>query len=228
MIGKYLTGDEEYSMDNNRRILIVGAGRFAADVADLIDDIPGSSVVGFVVDRPPFEPGKMLLGRPIHWIDDLDDFDKSCQAVCAIGSWKRMDIISKVAQKGFQFTTVIHPSARISRTAEVEAGTIISGGVQVAAQVQIGRHVIINRGALIGHNDRIFDYAYIAPGANLAGNITIGARTWIGLGANILEDLIIGEQCIIGAGSLLTRDVPDRVKAVGSPAMIIEKEIQGF
>jgi acetyltransferase-like isoleucine patch superfamily enzyme len=48
------------------------------------------------------------------------------------------------------------------------------------------------------------------------------------LGANILEYLTIGKQCIIGAGSLVTKDVPDRVKVVGLPAMIIEKEIQGL
>jgi acetyltransferase EpsM len=215
-------------MEETQKLLIIGAGRLAVDVADLIQDIPGFLVVGFMIDRPPFERGSTLLGQPIHWIDELADFNSSYKAVCAIGSTKRAEIIQKVEAAGIQFASIIHPSARVSRMAEVGAGTIVSGGVQVASSVKIGRHVIINRGALIGHMVSIHDYAYIAPGANIAGNVTIGSQTWVGLGANILEYLTIGNQCIIGAGSLVTKDVPDRVKVVGMPAMIIEREIEGL
>lgn len=212
----------------NINLLVIGASRLAEDVTDMIDDIPGMNVVGYVVDQPPFEPGATLLGRPIYWIDELDRLDKSIQAICAIGSTRRVNIIEKVVQKGFGFATVIHPSARVSRTAVVGLGTIISGGAQVPAQVRIGKHVIINRGALIGHHDVINDYVFIGPGANLAGGVSIGSRTFVGMGANILQDLSIGEQCIVGAAALVTRDIPDRVKVVGSPAMIVEKEIHGF
>ena len=215
-------------MAETQKLLIVGAGRLAVDVADMIDDIPGLDVVGFVVDQPPFEHGSTLLGQPIYWIDELANFASTYKAVCAIGSTKRIGIVKKVEEIGLQFINVIHPSARVSRRAEIGSGTIISGGVQVASLVKIGQHVIINRGALIGHMVAIHDYAYIAPGANIAGNATIGSQTWVGLGANILEYVSIGQQCIIGAGSLVTKDVPDRVKVVGMPAMIIEKEIQGL
>ncbi|MGB8214479.1 MAG: acetyltransferase [Anaerolineales bacterium] len=215
-------------MEENRKLLILGAGRLAVDVADMLEDIPGFEVAGFVVDQPPFEPGAQLIGRPVHWIDDLAGFKDNCQAVCAIGSTKRVDIITKVARMGFQFANVIHPSARVSRTASIGEGTIISGGVQIAAQTQIGRHVIINRGALIGPFDIIHDYVTIAPGANIPANVTIGPRTWVGLGANILEYITIGERCIIGAGSLVAKNVPDRVKVVGMPAMVVEREVEGL
>jgi len=211
-----------------QKLLIIGAGRLAVDVADLIEDIPELKVIGFVVNQPPFEHGSTLLGKPIYWIDELVNFDESCKAVCAIGSTKRVDIIRQVEENGIQFINVIHPSARVSRMAVVGTGTIISGGAQVSAETKIGCHVIINRGALIGPFNTICDYAYIAPGATIAANVTIGRQTWVGLSANILEYLTIGEQCVIGAGSLVTKDVPDRVKVVGMPAMIVEKEIHGL
>ena len=198
------------------------------DVADFIEDIPGLKVVGFVVNQPPFVHGSTLLGKPIYWIDELATFDDSYKAVCAIGSTKRIDIIRHVEEHGIQFANVIHPSARVSKTAVVGTGTIISGGAQVSAETKIGRHVIINRGALLGPFNTICDYAYIAPGVNIAANVTVGRQTWVGLGANVLEYLTIGEQCVIGAGSLVTKDVPDRVKVVGMPAMIVEKDIFGI
>jgi acetyltransferase EpsM len=215
-------------MDGPQRILILGAGRLAVDVADMIQDIAGLSVMGFAVDQRPFERGSMLRGQPVYWIDELVDLGADYKAICAIGSARRAGIIGTVGQMGISFISVIHPSARVSRSARVGEGTIISGGVQVAAEARIGRHVIVNRGALIGPFDVIHDYAYVAPGANLAANVTIGSHTWVGLGANILERLSVGEQCIVGAGSLVTKDVPDRVKAVGVPAAVIERDIQGY
>ncbi len=215
-------------MQSSLKVLILGAGRLAIDVADMMEDVPGLTVAGFVVNVPPFDRGSTLLGRPIYWIDDLADFDDSYTAVCAIGSSKRSGIIQAAQEKGICFTSLVHPSARVSRSATIGEGTIISGGVQVAAQAAIGRHVIINRGALIGPFDVINDYTYVAPGANLTANVTIGSRTWIGLGANILERLSVGDESIVGAGSLVTKDVPSRVKVVGAPAMIIEKDIQAY
>jgi sugar O-acyltransferase (sialic acid O-acetyltransferase NeuD family) len=215
-------------MQNTQKVLILGAGRLAVDLADMIEDIPGWSVVGFVVDQPPFDRGSKVLERPVYWIDEVGDLDHTYMAVCAIGSSKRAGIIQAIEEHGFQFTKVVHPSARVSKSAMIGPGTIISAGAQVAAQATIGRHVIVNRGALVGPFDAIHDYSYIAPGANLAANVTVGSRTWIGLGANILERLSIGEQSIVGAGSLVTKDVPSRVKVVGVPAMVLEKDIQAY
>ncbi len=206
-------------------ILILGAGRLAVDVADMIADTPRLRVIGFVIDQPPFEPGSTLMGLPVHWIDELAELEGSPRAVCAIGSSRRAGIVQNAAEYGLEFTRVIHPSARVSRSATIGEGTIISGGVQVAAEADIGKHVIINRGALIGPFDVIHDFAYVAPGANLTANVTVGSRTWIGLGVNILERISVGDGSIVGAGSLVTQDVPAHVKVVGVPAMVLEKDI---
>ncbi len=68
----------------------------------------------------------------------------------------------------------------------------------------------------------------ISPGANLAGDVVVGKRTYVGMGAIVLEKRRIGEQSIIGAAAVVTRDVPDRVKAMGMPARIIAKNVEGL
>lgn len=213
---------------NPQKLLILGTGTFAMDVADLVSDIPDLQVVGFVASMPPYEPGSTMLGLPIYWVDELSRFDDSHRAVCALVTTKRYRFIQQAEALGIRFTRIIHPTARVSRMAKVGVGTIINAGVQVATHTEIGEHVVINRGALIGHHNMIHDYATISPGANLAGDVTVGRRAWVGLGANILEKRTIGEQAIVGAGSLVTHDVADRVKVVGVPARIVEEGVEGL
>lgn len=209
-------------------LIILGAGSFALDVADLVSDIPQYRVVGFAVNLPPYAPGATLLDLPVYWIDDLAPLAATHQAVGAMVSTRRYQFVQQVEALGFTFATIIHPSARVSRRATVGAGTVINGGVQVANQTRIGRHVVINRGANIGHDNVIQDFATISPGANLAGNVTVGYRAYVGLGANVLEKRTIGDQAIVGAGALVNRDVPPRAKAVGVPARVIEEGIDGL
>lgn len=215
-------------MPRTQKLLILGAGHLAMDVADQIEDLPGLEVTGFVVSQPYYQPGAELLGKPVYSLDELDKFERSIHVVCVIGTTRRLDFIRQVEALGFQFETIIHPTARVSRRATLAPGAVICSGAQIPAGVEIGRHVIVNRGALLGPLDKLGECACISPGANLAAGVTIGAQTWIGLGANILEGLTIGAGCLVGAGALVTKNVPDHVKVVGAPAMIIEKDIQPY
>jgi sugar O-acyltransferase (sialic acid O-acetyltransferase NeuD family) len=216
-------------MTNSRTpLLILGASAAAMDVTDLVSDLPQFDVVGYVVSVPPYQPGSMLLDRPIYWVDDIARFASTHLALCAIGSTRRYELIERVSGMGFQFATLIHPTARVSRMASIGEGSIISSGAQVATHSAIGQHVFINRGALIGHHTTIGQYCTIAPGANLASNITIGQRVWVGLGANVLEKRTIGECAVVGAGSLVMKDVQPRTKVMGVPAVVIERDVDGY
>jgi maltose O-acetyltransferase len=51
--------------------------------------------------------------------------------------------------------------------------------------------------------------------------ITIGDGAWLGGGVIVCPGVSIGEQAVIGAGSVVTRDIPPRVLAVGSPCKVV-------
>lgn len=211
-----------------RRLIILGTGTFAMEVTDLVSDLTGWEVDGFVASLPPYEPGMQILGRPVYWVDEVTRFTTTHLAICALVTTQRYKFIEQVEKMGMHFATIIHPSARVSRMAMVGEGTLISSGVQIATHTSIGRHVVVNRGALIGHHNAIHDFVTISPGANLAGNITVERRAWIGLGANLLEKITIGECAIVGAGSLVLKDVPDHVKVMGVPAVVLEHNVDGL
>ena len=53
--------------------------------------------------------------------------------------------------------------------------------------------------------------------------VIIGDRVWIGADALVLRGVTIGDDSVIGAGSIVTRDIPPRSLAVGSPAVVIKE-----
>lgn len=53
-------------------------------------------------------------------------------------------------------------------------------------------------------------------------DVTIGHDVWIGGRVTICPGVSIGNGVTVGAGSLVTKDVPDNVLVVGSPAKIVK------
>src|SRR5437870_1475326 len=89
------------------KLLILGAGTLAMEVADLVSDIPEFEVEGFAVSVPPYQPGSQLLGHPIYWVEQLSQFADSHQAICAIGTTKRYQFTQQAEASGMRFATII-------------------------------------------------------------------------------------------------------------------------
>jgi sugar O-acyltransferase (sialic acid O-acetyltransferase NeuD family) len=209
------------------KIVILGTSLFAPEVFDLINDTGKYEVTAFIENWDKEKTNQPLLGRQVVWIDDAAPLTSSHKAVCSLGTTHRQEFIQQARALGFQFTTIIHPTARLSSMSAVGEGSILSAGVIVASNTKIGNHVIINRGSLIGHNTVIHDYVTISPGANIAGVVTVGEASYISIGAIVLDRITIGHHALVGAGAVVTRDVPDRVQVMGIPAKITKKDIGG-
>ena len=62
-----------------------------------------------------------------------------------------------------------------------------------------------------------------ATGLESGRAIGIGDDVWLGGGAIVNPGVTIGSGTTVGAGSVVTRDLPDRVFAAGSPARVIRE-----
>lgn len=209
-----------------RRLLILGTRTFASEIADWSREIPGVEVVGFVENRDRGRCADLLDGLPIVWVEDLASRIADHVFACGLGTTQRGRFVAQVAAMGARFTTLVHPTARVSPTSRLGDGSLVNVFGAIAAHTVLGAHVSVNRGALVGHHDGIGDYVTIGPGARIGGNTRIGARTYVGMGAIVLDNLTVGEGCVIGAGAVVTRDLPDRVLAVGVPARIAKTDIE--
>ena len=118
-----------------------------------------------------------------------------------------------------------------------EAVLIIGKNVQVNDYVHIGaidsitigdNTLIASKVFITDHNHGVFeDLSELAippiKRALSSKAVSIGKNVWIGENVSILPGVSIGDGSIIGAGSVVTKDIPNSVIAVGSPARVIKK-----
>lgn len=210
-----------------RPLLILGTTPYALVFADAFSDLPQFEVVGFVENMERARCQQPHGGLPVHWIDDITPWRESHAVVCCLSTTHRDRYIQSVREMGFQFATLIHPTATVSRKSSLDEGTSLNIGGIVAGFTRIGRYVQINRGVTIGHHTVIEDYVTIQPGVNIAGNCHIGPQTYIGIGTTVVDGIRIGARSVVGAGAVVTKDLPDRVLAVGVPAKVVKEGIDG-
>lgn len=98
--------------------------------------------------------------------------------------------------------------------------------------IRCGNKITIGDDCAISHNVTIMDsdfHVMIIDGEEKPRHgtgVEIGNNVWIGTGVTILENVHIGDGAVIAAGSLVTKDIPARCLAVGSPAVVVEENIE--
>lgn len=89
------------------------------------------------------------------------------------------------------------------------------------APVHIGANVLFGPAVQVYTASHPLDAAERRQGLEFGKPITIGNDVWIGGAAVICPGVTIGDGAVIGAGSVVTRSLPARVFAAGSPCRII-------
>ena len=205
-------------MTTHPSIYLVGAGGHAKVIADILIE-SGRPPVAFLDEAPKHN---RVLGIPV--IRGLEIPEPNAAVVVAIGdNFLRQQIAARFSS----FAIAIHPSAWVSRDAEIGPGTVVMAGAVINAGARVGAHCIINTHASVDHDSLIDDFAHIAPGATLGGNVHVGTGCMIGLGANVVHGRSIGAHSVIGAGSTVVRDITGNVVAFGSPARVIRPRVAG-
>jgi sugar O-acyltransferase (sialic acid O-acetyltransferase NeuD family) len=207
-----------------RPILIVGAGGHGAVLADALL-AAGEPVIG-MTDRASALHDTQVCGVRVIG----DDSALSAYAplsvflvngIGTVGSprdaarWTRQRAL---ADAGWEFASVRHPSAVISRFAAIANGAQLMAGcvVQVGATVGVG--AIVNSAAVIEHGTTIGAWSHVAPGAVVCGDVSVGQRSLIGAGAVVRQGIAIGDDCVIAAGAVVVRDVASGSLVRGVPA----------
>lgn len=65
-------------------------------------------------------------------------------------------------------------------------------------------------------DEAILDQGWTSEGIEIANNC------WLGAKVTVLDGVNIGESAVIGAGAVVTKSLPQRVVAVGSPARVVK------
>lgn len=214
-------------MEPARPLLILGTTAFALVFVDAFSELGTYQVAGFVENLDRQKCARNHGDLPVHWIEDIGPLRGTHAAICCLSTTFRDRFVLPVKQMGFEFATLVHPTAHVSSKSTVGEGTSLSVGCIVAGYTRFGRYVQVNRGVTIGHHTEIGDFVTIQPGVNLAGNCRVDPHVYLGIGATVVDGVRIGAHSVVGAGAVVTEDVPDRVLVVGVPARVVKEGIEG-
>jgi sugar O-acyltransferase (sialic acid O-acetyltransferase NeuD family) len=136
----------------------------------------------------------------------------------AVDGPQRRTLTEAILTRGGEIPALVHPSAVMSASARIGAGTLLSAGVIVQMDAVVGRCCSLHTAASVDHDNVHEDGVTLAPGVRLAGHVSVGEGAFIGLGAVVKGGTRIGRNAIVGAGAVVLRNVPDAATVVGNPA----------
>ena len=213
-----------------KKIVIIGSGGFAKEVAFLIEDINKQNqewnFLGYIdqsADIGSFN-GKYRVFQKDEWLENVD-FE--VYVVFGIGNPQLISKIHKklVANQNIKYPNLVHPNVvgdweRIKKG----VGNIITAGNIFTTDIEFGSFNVFNLDCTIGHDTIIGSYNIFNPSVNLSGGLDIGDECLIGTGAQILQYKKIVSQTIVGAGAVVTKDILEPGIYVGSPAKKLERK----
>lgn len=211
-----------------RQVAVYGGGEFGREVAWLVQEC-GQNVACFI-DDDESKQGKVLNEIPVMSLAEARRVFPSAGVVGGVGIPKtRQFVVTKAADAGYGFATLVHPRVERSRWVEIGEGTVICAGNILTTNITLGRHVQINLDCTVGHDVVMDDFATLAPGVHVSGCVRLGQHVYVGTGAVIINGtqgvpLTIGDDAVVGAGACVTESVPPGVTVVGVPARPIERK----
>ena len=121
--------------------------------------------------------------------------------------------------------TLVHPSAVISRFAEVS-----DNGVLICSQSEVHNDAVIGEGSvlwpqvIVGHDTTVHDYVFMGPKAYVGAYTEIQDHAFIGQCSVLISGKVknVGRNSLIGAGSVVTGPVSENAVVAGNPARVLK------
>ena len=215
------------------RVLVVGGGRGASQVLDIIAQRTGRDAVGILDDDPDLR-GTLVMGVPVLGSIDggrgligRDGYD-SVVITFGGGTQARAALFETLSGQGVRFANLVHPQTVVHPTAQLGAGNVVAAMVRIGPQVSIGNNNFFSAFCNIEHHCRIGSHCTFGPAVFLSGSVEIADRVLFGTGIHIEPWITIGCNCIIASGVTLTQHVPDGHSARTTTLPIIGAVGPGF
>lgn len=209
--------------DIMKEIVIYGSGGLARETAELIEDIneiePKWDIKGYIDDIKG-ENDEVINGYRILGTNEiLKTLNNSTYIVLAVSDPVAKEKIHQEIKKyNLKYATLVHPTAKIAKSAILGEGLIISIGCIVSVNVVIGNHVFLNMRTVVGHDSVIKDYSSCLVNSIIAGNVAINEGALLGSNCVIMEKKIIGRNAKISMGSVVNFDVEDNAVVMSRPS----------
>jgi sugar O-acyltransferase (sialic acid O-acetyltransferase NeuD family) len=216
----------DLSPSDCERIIIVGAGGFGREVLQWARDTwPAhqDKIAGFLSDDPRRLDGTScrlpILADPAAFAPREGDY-----LLLAIGiPGVRRHVAEDLLARGGKFLTMIHPTAALACSAEVEQGSIICPMTIVSDSARIRRFCLVNFFASLGHDSMVDDFAVLSPYATLGGEAVVEDDCFLATHAFVGPRCVLGARSYVSANSCLLTSAPPDTLVHGVPGRITAK-----
>ena len=200
-----------------KKIAIFGNGGHASSVIDAIlennENQEFYSVIEFgIIAKDNFSPINLS-----NLVSKQNDFI----LVMGIGDFNSRNLIIEsllVSLSISLFHPVIHPTAFVSRSANLGYGSVILSQVNVGPNSILGNFCILNTKSSVDHDVVIGERNSLSPSVTIAGKVTTGRECFFGIGSNVSDGLTIGNNSTVGANSYVHESIPANGFYLGTPA----------
>lgn len=173
-----------------KNFILWGSSGQAKVLADIIQLTGGQIAALFDNNNvTPTVPGiPLIIGEQgfRDWAADKKSKNEMIFGLTAIGGDRgsdRLYIHTLFREFGFCIPALTHPSAVISQSVFIGAGTQVLSQANISAGAILGEGCIVNSKASIDHEYQIGNGVHIGPGATLCGCVTVGDNVFIGAGS---------------------------------------------
>jgi len=211
-----------------RRLVIIGAGGFAREVAWLVSEInavkPGSyDLRGFVVSDlsklGAHDSREQVLGDTAWLLARRDEFDALAIGIGTPAMRLKVAAELEPSYPPACWPALVHPNVRLDfASATLGNGVLLCAGVTGTVNLELRPFSVANLCCTLGHEAIIGRGAVLNPTVNISGAVEIGDGVLVGTGAQVLQGLKVGPGATVGAGAVVTKDVPSGETVVGMPA----------
>ena len=204
-----------------KHLIIIGAGGMGRTMYDMARESIGYNteydIRGFIDDNTSaldnFDNYPPLLA-PIQSYQPKEDE----VFVCSIGGAARQQCMEAILNKGGQFLTMIHATARIGTIVQIGEGTIIGAYTTIGADAKIGQYNLIQSYTVIGHDSVIGNWNRIDTHVTLVGGTIVHDGADIHTSAMISHNVTIESHSRVAACSFVIKRVKEGTTVLGNPA----------
>ena len=204
-----------------KHLIIIGAGGMGRTMYDMARESIGYcteyDIRGFIDDNTSaldnFDNYPPLLA-PIQSYQPKEDE----VFVCSIGGAARRQCMEAILNRGGQFLTMIHATARIGTNVQIGEGTIVGAFTTIGADAKIGQYNLIQSYTVIGHDSVIGNWNRIDTHVTLVGGTIVQDGADIHTSAMISHNVTIESHSRVAACSFVIRRVKEGTTVLGNPA----------